>query len=110
MSLKKETPDPQTGSTSTFEQTFDSYTAQNPSWWYLGDAIPTLADARGKIVLLRRFNATSTPKGIDVTAWNSEALTTFTIATGAATLQIQDDYQVTDDTSKWAAITDLFSL
>jgi 1-phosphatidylinositol phosphodiesterase len=109
MSVKEETPDPQTGSTNTFEQTFDSYTAANPAAWYLGDTIPTLDQARGKIVLLRRFSATNLPTGIDVTAWNSEALTTFTIANGDATLQIQDDYQVTDDPSKWTAITDLFA-
>jgi 1-phosphatidylinositol phosphodiesterase len=109
MSVKEETPDPQTKSTNSFEQTFDTYTAQNPSLWYLDDTIPTLAQARGKIVLLRRFSAATTPTGIDVTAWNSEAQTTFTIANGDATLQIQDDYQITDDGSKWTAITGLFT-
>jgi 1-phosphatidylinositol phosphodiesterase len=107
MSVKEESPDPQTGSTNTFEQTFDSYTAQNASLWYLGDSIPTLAQARGKIVLLRRFGATTLPAGIDATSWADN--TSFTIANGNATLQIQDYYQVTDDPSKWTAITNLFA-
>ncbi len=105
MSLKEEGPE--SGSTNTFEQTFDSYTAQQPARWYLDATIPTLDQARGKIVLLRRFAATSTPKGIDATVWADN--TTFTIANGAATLRIQDYYQVTDDPSKWSAIQSLFS-
>jgi 1-phosphatidylinositol phosphodiesterase len=107
MSVKEETPDPQTGSTNTFAQTFDAYTAQNAGLWYLGDSIPTLAQARGKIVLLRRFGATTSPEGIDATSWADN--TSFTIANGNATLQIQDYYQVTDDPSKWTAIKDLFA-
>jgi 1-phosphatidylinositol phosphodiesterase len=85
MCVKEENPDPQTGSTNTFEQTFDSYTAQNPTGWYLGTTIPTLDQARGKIALLRRFNATTLPAGIDATN-NWQDNTTFTIANGAATL------------------------
>jgi 1-phosphatidylinositol phosphodiesterase len=105
MSVKEE--EAESGSTNTFEQTFDSYTAQQPSAWYLGPTIPTLDQVRGKIVLLRRFGATSLPKGIDATVWADN--TTFTIANGSATLRIQDYYQVTSDDAKWAAITSLFT-
>jgi 1-phosphatidylinositol phosphodiesterase len=105
MSVKEE--EPASGSTNTFEQTFDSYTAQQPTRWYLGATTPTLDQVRGKIVLLRRFGATAAPKGIDATAWADN--TTFTIANGSATLRIQDYYQVTDDPSKWAAIQSLFA-
>jgi 1-phosphatidylinositol phosphodiesterase len=90
-------------STNTFEQTFDSYTQQNPSGWYLGPTIPTLSEARGKIVLLRRFDAASTPKGIDATAWVDN--TTFTIDSGSASLQVEDSYSVSDDNAKWSEIT-----
>jgi hypothetical protein len=55
------------GSTNTFEQTFGSYVAQYPERWYLGPSIPTLDQVRGKIVLLRRFGATTLPTGIDAT-------------------------------------------
>jgi 1-phosphatidylinositol phosphodiesterase len=104
MSLKEEIA--ASGSTNSFEQTFDSYVAQHPERWSLGATIPTLDPVRGKIVLLRRFAATTLPTGIDATVWADN--TTFTIANGSATLRIQDYYQVTDDTSKWAAIVSLF--
>jgi 1-phosphatidylinositol phosphodiesterase len=105
MSMKQEQP--ASGSSNTFEQTFDAYTAQHPDRWYLGATIPTLDQVRGKIVLLRRFTATSTPKGIDATVWADN--TTFTIDNGSAKLRIQDYYEVTDDDSKWTTITNLFT-
>jgi 1-phosphatidylinositol phosphodiesterase len=105
MSVKEEQP--ASSSTNTFEQTFDTYTAQHPERWYLGATIPTLDQARGKIVLLRRFAATATPKGIDATVWADN--TTFTNDNGSAQLRIQDYYEVTDDDSKWAAITSLLT-
>jgi 1-phosphatidylinositol phosphodiesterase len=107
MCLKEENPDPQTGSTNTYEQTFQSYVSQHPERWLLTDSIPTLDQARGKIVLLRRFNATTTPEGIDGTNWSDNV--TFTMTSGTSTLRIQDFYQIPDDPSKWAAITGLFN-
>lgn len=93
--------------TQTFEETFDSYVAKNPSIWYLGATIPDLGLVRGKIVLFRRFPATSTPKGIDATGWKDDA--TFEINNSNASLKIQDDYYVTDTDEKWVAITSLLS-
>src|SRR5439155_23215825 len=84
MSVKEEY-DP-SNNTRTFEQTFDAYTAKNPTHWYLGDAVPTLGSVRGKIVLLRRFSAASTPKGIDATNWADN--TTFTINNAASQLRV----------------------
>jgi 1-phosphatidylinositol phosphodiesterase len=106
MSLKQE-QGPAGGVTKSFEQIFGSYVAQHADRWYLGATVPTLADARGKIVVLRRFGATSLPTGIDVSSgWADN--TTFTLANGDATLRIQDYYEITDDPSKWTAITSLF--
>jgi 1-phosphatidylinositol phosphodiesterase len=105
MSVKEEIA--QSGSTNTFEQTFASYVAQHPERWYLSPTIPTIDAVRGKIVLLRRFGATTIPTGLDATVWADN--TTFTIANGSATLRVQDYYQVTDDASKWTAITGLFT-
>ena len=51
-----------------FEDVFNRYQQLHPDFWYLGDAIPTLDEVRGKIVFLRRFTVTvPPPKGIDVT-------------------------------------------
>ena len=74
----------------TFEEVFDKYVSENPAKWLLGDTIPSIAAAKGKIVLIRRFGATTTPKGIDATQWPDNA--TFSID-GNAKLEVQDHYQ-----------------
>lgn len=87
------------GNTRSFEQTFDSYIAKNPGRWYLGANIPTLNQVRGKIVLFRRFDAISTPKGIDASKWPDNA--SFPIGEN---VKVQDEYQVSNDNAKWNAI------
>ena len=97
MSVKEEhTP---SGNTRSFEATFDSYVAGNPSKWLLGSSIPTLTQARGKIVLFRRFGASSTPKGINASNWPDNT----TFSTGG-TLRVQDRYNVSDNNAKWNSI------
>ena len=93
--------------TRSFEATFDAYVAENPDRWYVGDAVPTLADVRGKLVLLRRFAAVATPLGIDGSQWQDDA--TFTLVDADATLRIEDQYVVTDNAAKWMAITALLA-
>ncbi len=105
MSVKEEYD--ATDNTRTFEQTFDSYVQQYSSFWSLGATIPTLGQVRGKIVLLRRFGATTTPKGIDATAWADN--TVFTINNSNASLKIQDQYVVPDNNAKWNNINALFT-
>jgi 1-phosphatidylinositol phosphodiesterase len=94
------------GATLSFEQVFANYVALTPERWYLGAAIPALGDVRGKLVLLRRFDAAATPLGIDAhpALWTDNA--SFSIATAGAALQIEDEYVVTDNALKWTAITD----
>ncbi|MEO8554780.1 MAG: phosphatidylinositol-specific phospholipase C [Kofleriaceae bacterium] len=94
------------GATLSFEQVFASYVAAQPDRWALGTTIPTLGAARGKLVLLRRFDA-SAAIGIDAhpAIWTDNA--TFSI-TGDTALRIEDEYIVSDDALKWAAITSLF--
>ena len=41
--------------TAEFETVLDGFTAAHPSFWYLSDTLPTLGEARGKLVLLRRY-------------------------------------------------------
>jgi 1-phosphatidylinositol phosphodiesterase len=102
----KEEYDP-SNNTRSFEQTFDSYTQKNPSRWYLGASIPSLGSVRGKIVLLRRFGATTTPKGIAATNWADN--TTFTINNSESQLRVQDNYVVPDNNAKWTNITNLLT-
>jgi len=91
------------GNTRTFEQTFDSYVAKNPGKWNLGSSIPTIGAAKGKITLFRRFSANTVPKGIDASVWPDN--TSFTY--GA--LNVQDNYVVSDNNTKWSQITGQFN-
>ncbi|OQP51963.1 phosphatidylinositol diacylglycerol-lyase [Niastella populi] len=102
----KEEYDP-SNNTRSFEQTFNTYTQKNPSRWYLGATIPALGAVRGKIVLVRRFGATSTPKGIAATNWADN--TTFTINNSESQLRVQDNYVVPDNNNKWTNVTNLLT-
>ena len=105
MSIKEESvPE---NATRTFEQTFATYVAKAPDRWVLGAAVPTLGDVRGKIVLLRRFPATSLPLGIDASMWADN--TTFSIMTPDAVVRVQDAYKVSANAMKWSAITALLA-
>jgi 1-phosphatidylinositol phosphodiesterase len=100
MSVKEE--ESSSACTRSFEATFDSYISQNPDKWLLVSNVPTLDAARGKIVLFRRFRASSTPKGIDASVWSDN--TSFSIG---GTLRVQDNYVVPDNDAKWASILTL---
>jgi 1-phosphatidylinositol phosphodiesterase len=91
-----------TDNTQTFEETFNAYVAENPAKWRLGATIPTLDEARGKIILLRRFRATSLPKGLATNGWRGN--TTFS----AGLLRVQDCFRVNDNDAKWRRVTNLF--
>lgn len=106
MSVKEEFTAERT--TRTFGQTFEAYVEPAPERWHLGAAVPTVGDARGKIVLLRRFPSTTTPLGIDGNSmWGDDK--TFTMTSMDATVRVQDDYKVETNDSKWMAITTLFA-
>jgi 1-phosphatidylinositol phosphodiesterase len=91
MSIKREAEDLSTGNTMTFEQAFDCY-ANQTDIWYLEDGTCTLGDVRGKILLIRRFAASNTPKGIDCTEWPDNS--TFKIPADEFTLYVQDCYKI----------------
>ena len=86
--------------THSFEATFDNTLARNPAPWLLGSTIPTLNQARGKIVLLRRFSSAK-PLGIDASNWPDNQ--TFE----TKNLRVQDIYRVTDTDDKWNSIEKL---
>lgn len=101
MSVKEEhTP---SNNTRSFEQTFDAYVAQNPSKWLLGDSIPSLTAARGKIVLFRRFGSGAV-KGINASNWPDNA----SFSTGG-TLRVQDVYNVSNNDTKWASVLQILN-
>lgn len=104
MSVKEEYKS--SGSEKTFEEIFNSYVEKDESIWLLSDEIPKLGEARGKIVLLRRFSSEEIPMGIDASKWEDN--TTFTIK-NAAKLNIQDSYKVGDNKNKWSAIISLYN-
>ena len=87
--------------TRSFEQTFAAYVQKNAGGWYLGATVPDLGAVRGKVVLVRRFAATTTPLGLDATHWADDA--TFTID-GTAKMRVEDEYQVKDTSAKWSAV------
>jgi 1-phosphatidylinositol phosphodiesterase len=91
------------GNNRSYEATFNSYMEQNPNLWYLKENIPTLDQARGKIVLLRRFAASNLPKGIDVNIWDATSNTSNAVfeINNQAQLKIQDYYKVQNNDDKW---------
>ena len=51
------------GNKCSFEEIFIKYANQNPGLWYINEKMPILKEARGKIVLLRRFYSDYLPLG-----------------------------------------------
>jgi 1-phosphatidylinositol phosphodiesterase len=95
------------GATRPFDATFADYVSRAPERWYLEPQIPTLGAARGKLVLLRRFDTTLAPLGLAATAWPDNV--TFTMANPDAAIRVQDEYAVTDNAAKWTAIEALLT-
>lgn len=83
--------------TRSFPATVDAHIAEHADRWLTGSAIPALGEARGKIVLFRRYEGSS--RGIDATGWESGR---------SPHLRVQDRFRVTDVDEKWRAITAMF--
>lgn len=110
MSIKEESTATRNTAGVTFQDRFDQYVNVKPNLWYLLNAIPTLGDVRGKIVLFRRFPLdanTTTPRGIDAYHFVDNA--TFTI-TGPPKLKIQDGFLVEIDENKPGKYTNVENL
>ncbi len=101
-SLKEETAP--ANATKTFDAIFSEYVAASPEHWELGTVVPRVGDARGRIVLLRRFPTTMAPLGIDASPWEDD--TTFAI-NNDAWIRVQDEYTVESNDAKWSAIEEL---
>lgn len=105
MSVKEEhTP---SGNSMTFEERFIKYTDTYSGLFRLDTDIPSLQQARGKIVLLRRFGSV---QALGIQAYNGWSdNTSFTIQNQKSTLQVQDAYQVSSNADKWNAINTLLN-
>ena len=97
-------------SVAAFEALLDAYVQNSPSHWLLTDTIPTLGEARGKLVLMRRYEDEA---GLGVTAgipllWPNQnghddtSLNTAAADNGSYRLWVQDRYEY-DTEDKWAA-------
>ncbi len=93
-----------------FQQILNTYVQKEPEFWLLTDSIPTVGEARGKIVLLRRYEdeaGLGSDAGIPL-LWENQnghedvSLNTVREDNGSYTLWVQDRYEYgTED--KWAA-------
>jgi 1-phosphatidylinositol phosphodiesterase len=90
-----------------FEKIFDGYLASRRDKWFLKPWIPTLGEARGKIVLLRRFASNDDQKGIDATSWIDD--TNSVIRCGSTEIHIQDQYVVKRRGGKLRAALDFYN-
>ncbi len=88
-----------------FEALIRRMIQEDPARWYLDDRTPSLGQARGRLVLIRRFPvAVGGAFGLDGTGWVDNK--SFEIA-GPAALEIQDQYivpSIGDIARKWHAI------
>jgi len=100
---------PDDGTHEDLARTLKAYIEQNPGLFWQSDTVPTLRQARGKIVLLRRFTTNSSNYtkafGPDLTQWDAQdyASTKGLIklpGTTGATVYIQDAYQQTGGAKK----------
>jgi 1-phosphatidylinositol phosphodiesterase len=87
--------------TRTFAETLRSYIDEDPGVWFASSGVPTLAAARGKLVLVRRFES-EVAMGVDASAWPDD--TTFEIP--GSMMYVQDHYKVADNDSKWGEVLD----
>ena len=104
MSVKEENRP--SANTRAFEDTFDAFVAKEPALWLLTENIPALSQAKGRIVLFRRFISSHAPKGINASRWPDNQ--SFTNSSPAGRLRVQDCYKVRDNKGKWSAIQSLY--
>lgn len=95
---------PDAGTHADLARTLANYVEENSQYFWHSDTVPTLRQARGKIVLLRRFADSTGNKtfGPDLTRWDEQdygakkGLLTMPQASGAQ-VYVQDAYQQTGE-------------
>jgi 1-phosphatidylinositol phosphodiesterase len=95
LSIKEEHRSSET--TRSFPETLHSYIKKEPLLWYTDEDIPKIAEVRGKLVLLRRFNSLK-PLGIPATDWGHNG------SHVGKKIFVQDRFSLTDVKTKWKTI------
>lgn len=92
-----------------FDDIFFSYISKFKNYWYLNETVPLLKNARGKIVLLRRFASCKRPFGIDMSGWCGADIKNLIHIQNHPDFKfiIQDDYNSSAG-NKWSSMSDLF--
>ena len=95
-----------------FQRVLDRYIQENAERWYLDSELPSLGEARGRLVLLRRYDdeaGLGKNAGIALTWPNqngyddpARAFSSESCSVGSLTLAVQDRYEY-DEEEKWAA-------
>lgn len=95
-----------------FQRILDRYIQEDDERWYLGSELPSLGEARGRLILLRRYDDEAgfgTNAGIALTWPNqngyddpARAFSSEGCSVGSLTLAVQDRYEY-DEEEKWAA-------
>ena len=95
-----------------FETALDAYLREHPDYWLLSDTIPSLGEARGKLVLLRRYEdeaGLGARAGIpfgwpNQNGFDDPTLNTERTDQGGYALWVQDRYEYGVE-NKWKAFT-----
>lgn len=95
-----------------FQCVLDRYIQEDAERWYLGSELPSLGEARGRLILLRRYDDEA---GLGINAgvaltWPNQngyddparAFSSEGCSVGSLTLAVQDRYEY-DEEEKWAA-------
>ena len=82
-----------------FSLLYENFILPNPEKWYLENSVPTLGQARGKIVLVRRTDASEESSGIDFTMMPDHGAKDKTDSSdfsfnGKDTVTVQDRYNL----------------
>ena len=91
-----------------FAEALGGFIAEKPEFWYEGSALPTVGEARGKLVLLKRFDDGGKLPGVafnwtDQPGCADPSLNTEANENPACTIHVQDRYEYDAD-EKWAAV------
>ena len=95
-----------TGSNSAFDVMVKKHIDAKKDAWYLENKVPNMGDARGKIVLMRRYGTSGTFGFNASSGWQDN--TTFTLKSGLVTLKCQDYYDDESADKKWEEIDGFF--
>jgi len=90
------------GNTQSFTQTLKTYLAKNPKLWLLNTTLPSLIEARGQALLVRRFRSPK-PLGIDATNWRCRGVHS------ASALLVQDQFKIAKPEEKWTQMKQLWT-